>query len=176
MKSIALWLLFSGVAFCGPPQPLKSIPDDPTQIVLPGGNPLTVMHFSHYTTARRPVASVLNFIENARDDLLTKMHQRHEDLHDDVPDGSFVYGDENTIRFELHATETIAVMHYGFVEDFLDGLKIWARRWNQGPLDVPGTDIDVEFHELISLASGTLRYGLNAALVLPIRNASLHHI
>ena len=176
MKSIALWLLFSLGVFCQQPQNLTSIPTDPADIGMPGHS-LQKIRYSHYTRPQRPIDSVLNFIQHAQDDLHAQRIQRHAGWFDDIPGGSFTYQDENSIRFEIHTNPRVWGVYYDFVECLLQGMKIWTKRWSEGSLGVPCTDISILNNGTLNpFVSANLRYGLNSEHLLPLNNASLSHI
>ena len=110
---------------------LRSIPEDPAEIPMPE-NRGTTMRFDHYMAPWKPLNVVLNFIEHAQDSLAAKVRQRHARWLDDVPGGFFAYQDENKIRIEIRSSGLIQI-HYLYVENFMQGVEIWAEQWSDWP-------------------------------------------
>ena len=124
------------------------------------------MNFSHYSTLRRPADIIHICVDNAWIDL-KQIFERSSarSWGDEIPGGSFVYEDENRIRFELHTIPNPSLfVDFRIVEHCLLGLDAWADRWKEGSIDVPGTDIlllYIETEPWLPFASAKLQYGLN---------------
>ena len=158
MKTVALLsLLFSIVVFG---RDLALVPSDPTETDMPGWHSM-VMHYSNYAAPRMPVHLTLTVIGHAQDSLLAMRSRRHEKLDDDIPGGSFTYHDENGIRIEVLPVPPYRII-YVFVENFLDGLALWAKRWTEGPMTVPGTDVTVGYTVMSPFVTGRLERSLLA--------------
>ena len=123
------------------------------------------MIFSHYTTSRRPVDVIMNFVHEAWNQLEQQFRESSARYWSNpIPGGSFAYQDENAIKLEFHNQASPPLdMSFDDGDMCLLGLMEWILMWREGSRTVPGVEIHVTGIHDGDLMAGKLEFAVQSA-------------